>query len=300
MKKITVTLSMLLITTSGFTQGLYFRGAAGYALPHAGQTLDGGSAPYSGSLNVATQAYTMKNVSFTSGLQLNGAIGYMFTERAGFELNMVSVLKPREHSCDITNVAINSVPNDLVVTQQASTPSFILPSFVLTTVDRGLNAYTRLGLAIPVRTDIVQHQVFTNQPGTGANTVYDFTIRVKNSFALGFGAAAGVSYKLDNAISLFAEISLLSIAPNIKQTEITDFTRNGTALSLSNISSPLVTNYSNDVVIDSNGFNQPTYAQPFSNVGINIGISVRLSHAANRRQPNEAVVPARNRKPVKF
>ena len=146
-------------------------------------------------------------------------------------------------------------------------------------------------MALPLSTKIVQDQILTNLPGNGAVEVDDFTLNIKNSFSLGFSAAAGVQYKLSEKLSLWGEISMLSMSVYIKEADLTAVTANGQSVALSQVSGAQVVKYSKNAIVDSNGAQQPTYSQPFSNVGIQVGIKFTLGEKRQHvsRRDNEDI-----------
>src|SRR5580698_5410622 len=101
MKKISIiTLVFSVLTITGFAQGFYFRAGMGYAFPQAGQTLDGTGAPYNGSVtsNTNNNIYSIKNASFSSGMQGELGFGYMFNEYVGVQLDAMIGLSMRQYT----------------------------------------------------------------------------------------------------------------------------------------------------------------------------------------------------------
>jgi hypothetical protein len=133
-----------------------------------------------------------------------------------------------------------------------------------------------MGLALPVSTSIIQDQIVTNAPGTGATSIADATFKISNSFSLGLGAAVGVKYKMNAKTSVWAEASMLSSSLYIKQSELTNYILDGQNIPLSYVSGGQPVQYSKNVSVDSFQNKQPTYSQPFSNVSFNIGVSFNL------------------------
>ena len=296
MKKSIIAAILLTVTASaGFAQGFYFRAGIGYAFPQAGQTLDGTSQPYNGTLNDSTLQYKLKNTSFSAGLGSFIGFGYMFSEHVGIQLDGNIGFSTRQYTYTESNYNYLGVPSRVSVVQQAKTPFILIPSLVVHSGGDPLDAYCRFGLALPVSTNISEDQVVVNNPGTGALTQYDFTLKIKNSFSLGFSAAAGVRYKISDKVCVWGEMSLLSLAVFIKQSDVVGFSYNGQPQSLSAIIGSLTTKYSKNIVADTSNTARPAYAQPFSNLGIHAGISVNLSHSnghsSGRRHENEDIDP---------
>lgn len=258
-------------------QEFYFRAGAGYAVPQAGQTLDGTGSPYNGTLN--NNAYSIKNASFSSGAQGYIGAGYMFSEHIGAQLDANFGLRNTKYTFSAGNVSVGGVPSNVNVVQQAKSLAILMPSVVLQTGRGAATFYARTGIALPLFTKITQDQIITNLPGSGAVTTDDFTLQLTNSFALGFTGAAGVKYKISDNISIWGELSFLSMSLYLKEADLTGASENGQNVPLSQITGgSQVVRYSKNALVDSTGANQPTYSLPFSNFGVNIGINISLSN----------------------
>lgn len=296
MKKLSLLLLTTALSTLCLAQGFYFRPGIGYSIPQAGQTLDGAGTVYNGSMNYATQGYSLKRASFSAGVHGYAAFGYMAGKNVGIELAADIGLLCKKYEARIYNANIQGVPYDIRITQQAM-PVIINPSIVVQNGGDKWNIYSRLGLAIPIFTDIIRDEIFTNLPGSGAVNTSDYTVHVKNSFSLGFTAAAGAEYRLTSRMSLWAEISMLSLSAYIKQQELTAITRNGQSYT---VPSNQVINYTRNGVIDSTGTTQPAYSQPFSNFGFNVGIKINMSRRGHAAQSHAEGTRSRRPAPVKF
>ena len=296
MKKTSLTLFvLLLLSVAGYAQGFYFRAGLGYAFPQAGQTMDGSGTPYNGTRNNSTYllTYNLKNTSFSAGLQGAIGFGYLFNDHIGVQFDADACISGRKYSYHDNNVTIDygagPILSNVTVTEQAVMPLVLVPSLVLQTGGKKLNIYSRLGLALPISSKITQDQFIENVPYTPTATIssYDFKFDIKNSFSLGFAAAAGVQYKLTNKLSLWGEVSLLSMSLFIKQSDLTDFQHDGQSYSLSNVTSPHTYYYSKNATVDSTGAYQPAYSQPFSNVAIKVGVNLSLTRRSRHRTDGE-------------
>ena len=284
MKKIAcLLLALLAITAITYAQGLYYRVGLGYAIPNAGQLNDGNGYPYNGTIgnaNSSLQTYKINNASFSSGVQSSIAAGYMFNKNAGFDLAIGSVLAAKKYTFTAGNVSVGGISSDFSQVQQVKAPMFLIPSAVLQTEAGNMDFYLRVGVVLPLRTRFTQDQIITNLPGTGALTTNDFTFEIKNNFALGFAAAAGLKYKMNGRTSLWGELGFMSLSVTAKQGNLVAATQNGQQIDLDYVSGAKVVNYSKSVVVDSTGTQLPTFSIPFSNVGIHIGLSYDLGDNA--------------------
>ena len=291
MKKITFLLSMLVFSLgSSYGQGFYFSVGAGFAFPLTGPLMDGGGVPYNGTIASSTglQTYNMKGASFSSGLLGKAAFGYMINENVGVELAAQMTLAPKKYTSGIDTIYVGNVPSSVSFTQQSKGLLLFIPSLVMQTSGDNLKLYSRVGLVIPARTKIVQDQIFTNLPGTGALTTDDVTYNIKNSFSLGFAAAIGVKYKLSEKTQLWAEVSFLSLNVLTKQGTLVAFSEDGQSYAPSSTGLPTTINYSKTASVDSSQVSQAAYAIPFSSIGLHVGVSYSLgSHSRSRNDMNK-------------
>ena len=304
MKKISCLILALSAFAGSASAQFYVKLGAGYAIPQAAQTFDGTGQVYNGTQHntTYTQTYTVKPASFSAGVQGFLGIGYMFSEHVGVELNGNIGIKPKKYTYSIDSIMIGGVESKVSVVQQAKSPFVLMPALVLQTGGDKLNLYTRFGLALPLSNGIKEDQVITNLPGAGAVETDDFTFNIKNSFSLGFAAAAGVRYKLSDKLSLWGEVSLLSMSVYVKEADLTNVTANGQYIPLSQVSGPQKIKYSRNATVDSNQTVQPAYSQPFSNIGFNVGLSFTLgekrqrgNHRMNSDEGEESKKPFRRR-----
>jgi Outer membrane protein beta-barrel domain len=284
--------------THSHAQGFYFRGGLGYGFAQASQTIDGTGQPYSGTLNNSTNATSIKSASFGAGFQGQLGFGYLLNEHVGIQLDANVGLSNKKYTLNVSHVNLGSgVPGSVSIVQQAHTPIMLMPCLVVQSGGEKWNIYSRFGVALPLNTEITTDEIQTNDPNTGALTVDDFTSKMKSSFSLGFTAAAGVQYKFNDRVSMFGELSLLSLSVYTKQSKLTAVTENGQNVPLSYVSGNQVVNYSRNVTVDSTGANQAAYSQPFSNVGFNVGITIKVG---SKHHSDAGDKPSSRPRPSKF
>lgn len=273
-----IALAMILPVITGITANaqFYFRAGAGYAMPAAGQTISGDGTPYNGS-TPGVRGYDVKSASFSAGLQGALGIGYMVNKNVGIQLDAAIGIANKQYKYNEDTVAINSVLYRATIENKANYPVIIIPSMVLQTGGNPWNIYCRMGIALPLRTQIKQDQIFTNLPGTGAVSTYDLQFKITNSFSMGYAAAAGFSYNVSDRISVWAELSILSMSAYIRQSQLSAYLVNGHAINLASVGGTTTSNYSKSGISDTDYVNNPTYSQPFSNVALNVGVKINLS-----------------------
>jgi len=280
------------MVTLGFAQEFYFRAGLGYAFPATAQSTYDTPIPYyeyqsayNGTRTInanGTQTYNIKTASLSAGVQSVIGLGYMFTENIGVQLDAGIGISNTTYTFNDNNIPLNvggstPVPYNISTTQHANSPVFMMPSLVLQTSGDKIKAYSRFGFALPLNTKVTQDQVFTNGAGTGALTVDDFTWQIKSGFSLGYTAAAGIKYKISDKVSLWAELSLLSVSVYTKEQDLKSWVEDGQSVPLSNYTTAQTIKFSKTATIDSTYSQFPAYAQPFSNMGINVGINITIS-----------------------
>lgn len=290
---------------SGYAQGFYARLGLGYAVPLAGQTMDGTATPYSGvatnatSGSTSTTSYDIKKMSFTAGLHGALGVGYMINNHVGIEGAFDFLLAARQYTFTDNNVVISGVASNVDITQRAKATLFI-PALVLQSDGTRVNLYSRFGIALPLVTRVTQDQSFTNLPGAGAIETDDYTWEMKSKFSPGFSAAAGVKFGLNRHACMWAEVGFLSLAPYTKEADLTDVTvtingaYQGSYLSQIPTDQRVVTYSTNFTAGSSDYYHQPAYSQPFSNFSISFGLSYQLG-GGDRRQHGRNDVKSRRK-----
>lgn len=282
-------------------QGLFYRFGLGYAIPQAGQTMDGTATPLNGSMTNTTSgttnytAYDIKKASFSSGLHGTVAVGYLFNEHVGIDVSLSGLFGAQKYSFFDYNVAINGVASNVEITQSASC-ILATPSLYMQTNGK-INLYSRVGIALPLKTRVYQDQIFTNLPGTGAIQAEDYYWEIKNKFGLGFNAAAGITFRVNRRLSLWTEASFLSLAVFTKEAELKEVYVNGQGGYLQYVSQDQrkVTYGTNFTATTNDYFHQPTYSQPFGNMTFSVGVYYGLNNSGKSRAKGKNDVRSRRK-----
>jgi opacity protein-like surface antigen len=298
MKKTVLALLAVFIMTKTASAQLYLNLVMGYAVCQAGETYDWRGTPYNGTRTGFTNGnytYSIKNASFSAGLQGTVGIGYMLSENIGIQLDALIGISNKKYKFNDDSIALSngtsSIPGMETVTQQAKTPFILMPSFVVQTGGDPINLYCRLGLALPLNTKVNMDEYVTNYPGAGAVTPEDYTYQIKSSFSLGFTAAAGLQYKISDKVRIWGEMSILSLSVLTRESDLKSLNAfDGTQwqsvpIVPANVpyTGPQVIKYSKNATIDSTGAQLPAYSQPFSNVAFNAGVTFLLSEKKARQ-----------------
>ncbi len=263
-------------------QGFNFRGTIGYAMPMAGQTLDGTGMPYNGNTTNSVvdsanyTSYSIKGASFSSGFHGTLGVGYMFSKYIGVDLAMSFGVSSTSYTYNDNNEVLGGVAYNVQVVQKAQSPLMLIPALVLQNNGAVFNVYARFGLALPLNTTIIQDQYLTNLPGTGAIETDDYTWQVKNSFSLGMVAALGLQYKVTDHFKISFEASMLSLSVYTKEADLTNISVDGQGNYVSQVPAAQTKIYYSDnfKTVSNDYYHQPVYSQPFSNLSFNIGFQV--------------------------
>lgn len=316
MKRLSCLIFALFVCAYTTSAQFYFRAGMGYDLPQAGQSVYDTPIPYydfqsayNGTRTYSSngaQTYNIKNnTSFSSGLSLPIGIGYMINDNIGIQLDATFGIVTHKYSFTDENFPLNvgggsTIVYNITTTQHANTPIVLSPSLLLQTSYEKLNLYSRLGFALPLNTKFTEEQVFVNAPNTGTHTVDDFTWQVKNSFAVGFTAAAGVKYKINERVSIWGELSVLSLSVYTKEQDLSSWVQNGQSVSLQYFTNAQSIKFSKTAVLDTTYSQFPPYAVPFSNFGFHVGVIYNLSekrrsHYSNHNSEGDNKKPFRRR-----
>jgi opacity protein-like surface antigen len=207
----------------------------------------------------------------------------------GIEMGLDLGLSSKKYTATQYNVNVGGVASDVSILQQAQTPMMLNPSVVFQSGHKKTSLYGRVGLALPLKTQVRQDFMITNRPGTGATETDDYIWTFKSNFSLGFTAALGVQYNFSDNISLWFEGSMLSLAPFLKEGDLEDITVDGQGGYKQQVpTSQWKINYSKSFTAASNDYyNQPAYTQPFSNASFNVGFKFSIGSSHSGKEPTE-------------
>jgi hypothetical protein len=281
-------LCLVLIADVTYAQ-LYFRAGTGYAFPWAGESR-AGDGTFSGNYNNSIQTlnsgivlysfptFVIKQASYSSGYHGSLGVGYLFNPHFGLQLDADLGIANSKLTFNIEDLS-----GKTTITRQASHPVMLLPSIVMQTGGEVFNGYCRFGTALPVRNQVAEKIIFTDAAVSGGKS-YEYNADISNTFSLGITAATGIQYKFNSRLSIWGEVSMLSMSLFIKEADGKSFTING-------ISQPLPPN----IKYTRNGSfaqaEQAAYQQPYSNLGINVGISYSLAKPAHTETVDNSSQP---------
>jgi hypothetical protein len=298
MKKLILLSCLFLITASYLkaagkdeqSNNLYLRFGLGYGFPQAGGTFDNGGFPYNGTItnqSTGDLTYNVQNASFSAGLHGELGLGYMFNQYIGIELGMDIGFVNTAYTGSHLGDTLSGTAYNFSQKQYVQNPVLLVPGIIIKSGSGDLFFYARAGLALPLVTKFMQEQTIANLPGNGAVETDVLTYEVKNKFIPGFRGSLGVEYKLGGNNYICAELQLLSMSLYPSGETLSAVSVNGVAYPTSAVSGTYQTiTIGNNITIpagNNTGTIQPSYAIPFSNMGIHIGmvhVIGSLSHSS--------------------
>lgn len=195
----------------------------------------------------------------------------------------------------------------------------LMPSIHLQLAKPGWKVYpyTRVGITLPVAGSSSDHiSVTQDAPGGHFAQVLDtapyflgrkteVTLQTQGSFSLGINGAIGVKYTPVPLISVFLEVNGQYLTTNAKSAKITQWDATNDAGQTSSLITERgvyrtqftfvsqLTSTSNNVAYNPNNYNanQPKQdlapTAPFSNLGLNVGVTFNLSKEALAKKKND-------------
>ena len=273
---IKVVLTVLLLSVSTFCigqKGFYLKGSIGQAWGINDHYFSWGQADFEGDVPAQpmvdrrqvgnTVQENVKEVSYGKGKNISVGMGYMVTDRVGFQLDMVYL----EGNKVIASAISPSLKYTSVNTTKAQMFS-INPTFVISMGNEGVAPYARIGalIGIPdIKTNIV-----INSNGT----IIDYEDRVHKRIARGLLAAGGIKYRLGAASSIFAEFVFSNVNYEPGEREVRKYNQGGADVLATKYPDPkteLVKEVSSFDVFP-NGNKHLTQSLPFGSFGFNVGM----------------------------
>ena len=216
--------------------------------------------------------------SFGKGFNIDGAIGFKFNEHVGMELGLSYLMGGKIESKDYSEYGSY---------EYTSSYSFkanmlrINPSIIIEAGKEGINPYAKLGFIIGIGSVTIERNS-SEYDGSTTDT-YARTEKFNGGVSFGANAALGAYYPISDKISLFGEMTFVSMAYAPKKGEFTSSTENGRDV-LGNMTTReretnFVKEYSrdtNDNPKDSEPSTELIYKMPFGSLGFNFGVKIGL------------------------
>jgi len=217
------------LTPNTEAKGFYLRASGGYAF-ESGKTefnnadpngLTGIMQSTDVTVNADGSSVNVKSLNGTvgAGIKLNLTAGYMFNSYIGAELGFNYFLGDDTMIGRLRSPQINSLENTYLEGLDIAPAIYLTPNF------KKLNPYTRIGLLIPVagklNIETMARQI--NGGGEGTDIMVEAKTEVKSQFSVGYFGALGVSYPINDQLSVFGEIEIKNLSIESKSAEITHY-----------------------------------------------------------------------------
>lgn len=254
--------------------GVYLRVGVGYSFPQAGDYISGTETS-----TATSYSSDLKKGSYGSGFNAALAGGYMFSPNIGVELAVGAGIAPKKYTMEYTETGANA--GTMTNVTYAKMPIMIMPSLVLSTGHTGVEAYTRVGLAINVAGKLINEFEAIDRSNT-PDVIVTMTEEYTPKLGIGLQGALGVKYHVNDMLGIYVEANGLSMRVDMKKSEVTAFDVNGiNTLGLLTINDAQ-TEYSANYTETSGPANPSTPHQtgpmsvPFSNLGIGVGVTLKF------------------------
>jgi opacity protein-like surface antigen len=271
MKKIVMTLGVIIAAGAAFAQGPYATFGLGYAGSSNGEML--GSTVTTVGADVTS---TSINGTFGAGIPIHLSGGYMLNKHVGVELGLTYFMGSEITIDEETSDAAFGVLESITKTKHSSLR--ISPMLVLTTGGEKLSLYSKLGLIIPATGKTAFTQSASVNLGGGTQKVEVEGETVGKS-SMGYTAAIGVSFPISDNLSVFGELHMVNLRIRANTRTLTLATVDGVDNLPEMDKQDKVTEYVDEVVpTDNTDVNQPLKelgsSSNYNSFGINIGIKM--------------------------
>lgn len=192
-------------------QGLYVGVGGGYGFGTPGEVLGTKQ-------NVTTSGTTESNIvgSLGGGINTGLNVGYMLSENFGVDLGFNYFLGSQVTTTDVTT------PTGNITLKSKTSQVRIAPSLVVST-SGDVRVYGKAGLVLPVSGKTISEY----RDNTTASSVVERDAETKGAISLGFQGAIGVDYGISDKLSIFGELSGVSLRIKSATMSMTKYTVNG-------------------------------------------------------------------------
>lgn len=271
-------MAMFLMATTSYGQNFYAKLSGGYALGSASLSDEINNSSTVGSIETITKA----DLKIGTGGNFGAAFGYSFNENIATELGINYYIGSKSIA---ENKEEDQFSRDSYKLSFSGKMIMFSPTIVFSQSINGLKPYAKFGLIIgvgSVNTEMDFESTSIINPS--AKEYGSMTSKFSGGIALGINSALGISYEINDRISVFGEIQNISLNYTPKQAEIIKSSENG----VDNLSS-LKTNERKTEFTDSyttdwskpKDENSPSKEIapniPFNNIGINIGMHINFN-----------------------
>jgi hypothetical protein len=278
MKKVFISSLMVVLSASLFAQGIYLRAGTGYGLPVS--TIQIGekylhTEVYAPTGNVAKYSTDVVSASYGAGANFSFAFGYKFNPNLMLDFDVFYLAGKKFETSDnyfYTGDTWSGKETD--ITTSSSRGLYFNPSIVFSAGFGKGAPYGRFGLIAASPKIIKDESYYYDLDGTSTR---DSRWEYSKGLAIGFQAAIGMNWKLNEKLDIFTEADFVSMNYYAKKGTMTKYIYDGT----DNLSQLGV--YSKEILFKKNYDPQTPYdpakpqlapreASPFSSISVQAGI----------------------------
>lgn len=152
-------------------------------------------------------------------MKVNVTGGYMFNPYIGAELGVSYFHGDKTMIGRLRSPQVTSEENTYLRGFDVAPGIFLTPNF------KTVNPYARMGLIVPVAGDLTIETMARQVNGGGAGTdiIVEAKSEVKSRFSVGYFGAIGVSYPVNDNLSIFGEVEIKNLSIKSKSAEITEY-----------------------------------------------------------------------------
>ncbi len=250
-------------------QGLYMKINVGYGFKMGSQSLAGfQNEKETNNSDEVTQV----NVSMGKGLNFCGTLGYMFNKNLGIDMGFSYLFGMKTKS---KYEYFGSYGQEELTMSFAGRMIRINPAIVVAGGFEKIDPYAKFGLIVGVGSFISEANYEYDQNEVYTKIVYN------GGVSLGFNAATGVIFQLNDRISLFAEAELINMSYAPTKGKVKKATLNGMDKLSSLTTSEKEYEFVKTIDYEDNQFDsEPSkmlkQKYPFGSIGINAGLRIKL------------------------
>ena len=250
-----------------FAQGTYVHINAGYGLNMSSQNINYFNF-YNSTDGAISRTDEQVNLSLGKGLNVGGALGYMFNKNIGAELGISYLLGGESKAKDIYEGGVTDYT-------LSSNMLRINPTLVISSGFEKINPYAKFGFVIG--SGSIMYESIDND-------FKDIKVRkekLNGGLAFGLNAGVGALYSLSENMSFFGEINMVNLSYAPTNGEVTEATKNG-ANDLPDMTTReretiFVSSYDRNAPrIDSQPAKELKQMFPYGSFGVNIGLRFSL------------------------
>ena len=261
-----ITLLFIQESNAQTKKGLFFSLNGGYNL--------GTSKEIGWDVNVietSTNAYKVENVSLSlgKGINVGGAIGYMFNKNIGAELGVNYLIGGK------TTSKSTYFDGDSTEENFFSKMLQIKPTLIISAGMGKINPYAKFGLLIG------KGSINNEASGVSSGERFVGKYKLDGGIAIGFHAGIGLLCSLNSKMALFGELNMINMSYAPTKGKLTEYNVGGENQLIDADVNFTDVEYvdsinSNDVIPSSSPRKQLKKSSPFGSFGLNVGLRYSL------------------------